>query len=147
MSKLFFFKKYTQHNTQSNVSNEASLFIYKPLTFELFRAPKKSTKKSQFGKKVSLIAYSNLTHSFTTFFILLFQPNLSDSEEEYEGPLNLLLTKKPFKNPHYKTVKKNKNLKQILTMERDKVYALVVPTCKCLLATHVAHTDRPKSDV
>ncbi|CAO0795719.1 unnamed protein product [Mucor circinelloides] len=69
-------------------------------------APKKSTKKSQFGKK----------------------PNLSDSEEEYEGPLNLLLTKKPFKNPHYKTVKKNKNLKQILTMERDKVYALDVPT-------------------
>ncbi|KAL7319690.1 chromatin-remodeling complex subunit ies6 [Mucor circinelloides] len=96
------------HNTttQSNVSNEASLLVYKPLTFELFRAPKKSTKKSQFGKK----------------------SNLSDSEEEYEGPLNLLLTKKPFKNPHYKTVKKNKNLKQILTMERDKVYALDVPT-------------------
>ncbi|KAK4516300.1 uncharacterized protein ATC70_011270 [Mucor velutinosus] len=69
-------------------------------------APKKSTKKSHFGKK----------------------SNLSESEEEYEGPLNLLLAKKPFKNPNYKTVKKNKNLKQILTMERDKVYALDVPT-------------------
>ncbi|KAF1797468.1 YL1 nuclear protein C-terminal domain-containing protein [Mucor lusitanicus] len=69
-------------------------------------APKKSTKKSYFGKK----------------------SNLSESEEEYEGPLNLLLAKKPFKNPNYKTVKKNKNLKQILTMERDKVYALDVPT-------------------
>ncbi|KAI9281536.1 YL1 nuclear protein C-terminal domain-containing protein [Sporodiniella umbellata] len=52
----------------------------------------------------------------------------SDSEEEYIGPLNLLVEKKPFKKANYKTVKKNKNLKQILTIERERQLTLDIPT-------------------
>lgn len=69
-------------------------------------APKKSSKKNYFGKR----------------------SGTPESEEDYEGPLNLLTAKKPFKNPKYKTVKKNKNLKQILTLERDRQLALDIPT-------------------
>ncbi|KAI9483409.1 MAG: YL1 nuclear protein C-terminal domain-containing protein [Benjaminiella poitrasii] len=67
-------------------------------------APKKSVKKSNFGRKAT------------------------ESDDDYEGPLNLLTVKKSFKNSHYKTVKKNKNLKQILTMERDRELSLNIPT-------------------
>lgn len=58
------------------------------------------------------------------------QANAGDSDEEYQGPLNLLVEKRSFKSSTYKTVKKNKNLKQILTMERDRQLALDIPTCK-----------------
>ncbi|GAA5815296.1 hypothetical protein MFLAVUS_008802 [Mucor flavus] len=53
---------------------------------------------------------------------------LERGDDDYEGPLNLLTSKRPFKNPRYKSAKKNKNLKQILTMERDRVFALDIPT-------------------
>ncbi|KAI8380692.1 YL1 nuclear protein C-terminal domain-containing protein [Blakeslea trispora] len=40
----------------------------------------------------------------------------------------MLTANKPFKNKAYKNAKKNKNLKQILTLEREQSYALNIPT-------------------
>ncbi|KAI8879494.1 hypothetical protein K501DRAFT_287349 [Backusella circina FSU 941] len=69
-------------------------------------APKKpGTKKPAFGRKSSPV-----------------------SDDEYIGPLNILASKRSFKNPNYKTVKKNKNLKQILTIEKDQDFSLDTPT-------------------
>ncbi|KAI8360846.1 YL1 nuclear protein C-terminal domain-containing protein [Choanephora cucurbitarum] len=40
----------------------------------------------------------------------------------------MLTANKSFKNKAYKNTKKNKNLKQILTLEREQSYAFDVPT-------------------
>lgn len=94
------------------------------------RAPKKSNKRSYFGKKVRLI----LSWELKTTINHNEQANVSESEDDYEGPLNLLTARKTFKSKSYKTVKKNKNLKQILTMERDQQLALDIPTCKSFMS-------------
>src|SRR5581483_2926878 len=44
-------------------------------------------------------------------------------------PLNLNVVAKPFKNPHYKTPKKFKNLKQIITAEKAQAISLDIPIC------------------
>ncbi|ORY96631.1 YL1 nuclear protein C-terminal domain-domain-containing protein [Syncephalastrum racemosum] len=44
------------------------------------------------------------------------------------GPLNLATIKKPFKNPRYTTPKKNKNLKQLLAMEKTQDLSPDIPT-------------------
>jgi hypothetical protein len=66
--------------------------------------------------------------------------NASSSSEAYSPfgssfptPINLHLVRKPFKNPHYKTPKKFKTLKQILAAERNLNTPLDVPTCKYLI--------------
>ncbi|GBC06921.1 hypothetical protein RclHR1_07140008 [Rhizophagus clarus] len=46
----------------------------------------------------------------------------------FPTPINLHLVRKPFKNPHYKTPKKFKTLKQILAAERNLNTPLDVPT-------------------
>jgi hypothetical protein len=68
--------------------------------------------------------------------------NTSSSSETFSPfgngfptPINLHLVRKPFKNPHYKTPKKFKTLKQILAAERNLNTPLDVPTCKCLIRT------------
>ncbi|CAG8467522.1 22370_t:CDS:2 [Racocetra persica] len=43
-------------------------------------------------------------------------------------PLNLNSVHKPFKNPHYKTAKKFKNVKQMLAAERNNKVPLDIPT-------------------
>lgn len=72
---------------------------------------------------------------------LTFTPtpsNTSSSSETFSPfgnsfptPTNLHLVRKPFKNPHYKSPKKFKTLKQILAAERNLNTPLDVPTCKC----------------
>jgi len=61
--------------------------------------------------------------------------NTSSSSETFSSfgnsfptPINLHLVRKPFKNPHYKTPKKFKTLKQILAAERNLNTPLDVPT-------------------
>ncbi|CAB5333643.1 unnamed protein product [Rhizophagus irregularis] len=61
--------------------------------------------------------------------------NTSSSSETFSPfgssfptPTNLHLVRKPFKNPHYKTPKKFKTLKQILAAERNLNTPLDVPT-------------------
>ncbi|CAG8500616.1 18057_t:CDS:2 [Rhizophagus irregularis] len=56
------------------------------------------------------------------------QPPLTTQNISFPTPTNLHLVRKPFKNPHYKTPKKFKTLKQILAAERNLNTPLDVPT-------------------
>ncbi|CAG8544849.1 2545_t:CDS:2, partial [Paraglomus occultum] len=53
---------------------------------------------------------------------------ISPVSSSYVPPTNLYLVAKPFKNPHYKTPKKFKNLKQILAAEKAQLSPLDLPT-------------------
>ncbi|KAI9270789.1 YL1 nuclear protein C-terminal domain-containing protein [Phascolomyces articulosus] len=74
-------------------------------------APKKSSKKSSSSSSKAKQ-----------------QTPVIDEEPSGPAPLNLSTIHKPFKNTSYKTPKKSKNLKQILTAERTQELALDVPT-------------------
>ncbi|KAI8083093.1 YL1 nuclear protein C-terminal domain-containing protein [Halteromyces radiatus] len=55
-------------------------------------------------------------------------PKSPSVDDTSDNVLNLTLEKKPFKSSKYSTPKKWKNLKQILTLEKNQDFSLDIPT-------------------
>jgi len=69
------------------------------------------------------------------------------SQYNYTPPLNLNVVAKPFKNPHYKTPKKFKNLKQIIAAEKAQAIPLDIPTYTNIEAPPSLHPQKKYCDI